>query len=179
MAARVVVMGVSGCGKSAVADGLGAALGVSVVDGDHLHTLEAVATMRAGTPLTDEDRRPWLAALNAELCDRAALGQRVVLACSALRQRYRDSLAANVPAVHWIFLDGSVEEIAARMRARDDDYLHPFPQLNLGSCRVLHLDGHQSDAALHYARSDLFERRVVGLRDVLDHWAARARTGPG
>lgn len=121
--APIIVMGVSGCGKTTLASALANRLSAHWLDADDFHPASNIAKMRAGTPLTDEDRRPWLAALNAELCDRAALGQRVVLACSALRQRYRDSLAANVPAVHWIFLDGSVEEIAARMRARDDHYM--------------------------------------------------------
>lgn len=121
--APIIVMGVSGCGKTTLASALANRLSARWLDADDFHPASNIAKMRAGTPLTDEDRRPWLAALNAELCDRAALGQRVVLACSALRQRYRDSLAANVPAVHWIFLDGSVEEIAARMRARDDHYM--------------------------------------------------------
>ena len=76
-----------------------------------------------GTPLTDEDREPWLASLNAELRSRAALGERVVLACSALKQRYRDTLAADIAVMHWVFLDGNADEIAARMRAREGHYM--------------------------------------------------------
>ena len=120
MAARVVVMGVSGCGKSAVADGLGAALGVAVVDGDHLHTLEAVATMRAGTPLTDADRWPWLDRIGAAL---AAPMQGCVVSCSALRRAYRDRLRAACPGLRFVFLDGDAALIGARLQARQGHYM--------------------------------------------------------
>lgn len=120
MAARIVVMGVSGCGKSAVADGLGAALGLPVVDGDHLHTPEAVAKMRAGTPLTDADRWPWLDRIGAAL---AAPPEGCVVSCSALRRAYRERLRAACPGLRFVFLDGDAALIGARMQARQGHYM--------------------------------------------------------
>lgn len=119
----IIVMGVSGCGKTTLAGALARQLSAPCLDADDFHPARNVEKMRAGMPLTDDDRQPWLASLNAELRCRALDGQRVVLACSALRQRYRDALAADIPAVHWIFLDGSAAEIAARMRAREGHYM--------------------------------------------------------
>ncbi len=119
----IVVMGVSGCGKTTLAGSLANHVAAICIDADDFHPASNVAKMRAGTPLTDDDRLPWLAALNSELRRQTALGRRVVLACSALRQCYRDALAKDIPRPHWIFLDGSAEEIAARMRARSDHYM--------------------------------------------------------
>ena len=119
----IIVMGVSGCGKTTLARALANALGATALDADDFHPAGNVEKMRAGTPLTDEDRGPWLASLNAELRSRAALGERVVLACSALKQRYRDTLAADIAVMHWVFLDGNADEIAARMRAREGHYM--------------------------------------------------------
>ena len=121
--APVVVMGVSGCGKTTLAKALADALSATALDADDFHPACNVEKMRAGTPLTDDDRQPWLASLNAELRSRVGLGQRVVLACSALKQRYRDALATDIAVMHWIFLDGNADEIAARMRAREGHYM--------------------------------------------------------
>ncbi len=116
----VVVMGVSGCGKSAVSEALAHHLGGVVVDGDDLHSPEAVAKMRAGTPLTDEDRWPWLDRVGNALRHRETAA---VVACSALKRSYRDRLRTACPGVRFIFLDGDAAVIEPRMRARAGHYM--------------------------------------------------------
>ncbi len=116
-----VVMGVAGSGKSTVAALLAARLGVPFADGDAFHPPANLAKMAAGTPLDDADRAPWLAAIAAWL----AAHPGAVVACSALRQRYRDQLPAR-----FIYLRGSREVLAARLAARRD---HFFPLALLDS----------------------------------------------
>ncbi len=123
MPKAVVVMGVSGCGKSAVATGLAGVCGWRAVDADDLHTPQAVAKMRSGQALDDADRLPWLDRVGAVLASGAAGGHGVVVACSALRRVYRDRLRAACPGVHFVFLDGSRELIAERMARRQDHYM--------------------------------------------------------
>ena len=109
-ASTVVVMGVAGSGKTTVGGALAAALRVEFVDADSLHPAENVAKMAAGRPLDDTDRAPWLAAVAAVL-ERA---DGVVVACSALKRRYRDVLRV-VPGVRFVFLD--LDPATARDRA--------------------------------------------------------------
>lgn len=123
MIRAVVVMGVSGSGKTAVAIGLAEATGLRAVDADDLHSPEAVARMRAGHPLSDMDRFPWLDRVGAVLAESAASPQGVVMACSALRRVYRDRLRAACPGVRFLFLDGSRELIAARLSQRSGHYM--------------------------------------------------------
>jgi gluconokinase len=121
----LVVMGVSGCGKSAVADSVAKRLGLLAVDGDDLHAPASVAKMRAGQPLTDEDRWPWLDRVGATLGDAVASPAGTVVACSALRRAYRDRLRAACPGLRFVFLDGDAAIIASRMAARRDHYMPP------------------------------------------------------
>ena len=108
--APVVVMGVSGSGKSTVGALLAQRLGVPFVDGDALHPSANVAKMSAGIPLTDADRWPWLDVIGARLAESP-----VVIACSALRRRYRDRLRLAAPSTRFVLLDGPRELLAARM----------------------------------------------------------------
>ncbi|MGL4512773.1 MAG: gluconokinase, GntK/IdnK-type [Lacipirellulaceae bacterium] len=119
----VVVMGVSGCGKTTVGRALAADLGVSFYDADAFHTPENVAKMRSGEPLDDDDRRPWLARLANEAANWSASGG-AVLACSALKRRYRQALRACVP-VRFVYLDGTFDEIAARVAEREVEFFPP------------------------------------------------------
>jgi gluconokinase len=119
----IIVMGVSGCGKTTLGRALASHLNAKFLDADDFHPEANVDKMRVGTPLTDEDRAPWLAVLNDELRTRAERAEPVVLACSALKQRYRDAISAQLPQVRWIFLDGGFELIAARMRERPNHYM--------------------------------------------------------
>lgn len=118
-------MGVSGTGKSSVAAALARQLGVPWVDGDDLHTPEAVARMRAGLPLADEDRWPWLDRVGACLANAVAAPHGVVVACSALRRGYRDRLRALSPGLRFVFLHGQPALIRERMARRAGHYMPP------------------------------------------------------
>lgn len=119
----VVVMGVSGCGKSTVAEGIAAALGLHFIDGDRLHPEENIARMSAGIPLQDEHRWPWLDRVGACLADAGQWPQGVAIACSALRRAYRDRLRAAMPGVRFVFLDGDAALIGRRMALRSGHYM--------------------------------------------------------
>lgn len=120
-----VVMGVSGCGKSSVAQELAARTGGLFLDADDFHPLENKAKMAASIPLTDEDRVDWLRELNAELRGRGSSPQNVFLACSALRQAYRDRLAEGLPNLCFIYLKGTKELIRRRLEERKDHFMSP------------------------------------------------------
>jgi gluconokinase len=118
-------MGVSGCGKSSVGEALARRLGARFVDADHHHPPANVEKMRLGIPLDDADRAPWLARLNAVLRHAVARGEPVVLACSALRQRYRDTLSERLPDLRFVHLSGSYALIAGRLAQRRHEYMPP------------------------------------------------------
>ena len=118
-------MGVTGCGKTAVGAMLAEACGREFQDADDFHPPENVAKMRSGVALADEDRWPWLARLNTLLLDSERQGKSLVLACSALKQAYRDRLAHGCAAAHFVFLDGDIELIRARLAARRGHYMNP------------------------------------------------------
>ena len=119
----VIIMGVAGCGKTTLGHALSERLHATFLDADDFHPAVNVEKMRVGSPLNDEDRWPWLASLNRELRERAQRGERVVLACSALKLRYREAIGAQLAHIDWIFLDGSFAVIAERMRARAHHYM--------------------------------------------------------
>ena len=115
----LVVMGVSGSGKSTIAAQLAGRIGAVYVDGDDLHPPENVAKMRSGTPLTDADRWPWLDKVAEVLVDERDRGHGVVIACSALRRAYRARLRDGTDGrAHFIFLDASFAVIHARLAVR-------------------------------------------------------------
>ena len=116
-------MGVCGCGKSEVGHQLAAALKVRFLEGDDYHSAANVAKMAAGTPLHDADRAGWLLRLQGEIAAARAGGQGLVLACSALKRRYRDLLRAADPALRFAHLAGARELIAHRMQARPEHYM--------------------------------------------------------
>jgi gluconokinase len=126
----VVVAGVSGSGKSTVGALLAARLGWAFLDGDALHSAASVAKMRAGRPLTDQDRRPWLEAIGQWMDQQASAGRSGVVACSALRRAYRDTLRAGRPGLLLVFLAIGYESAAARLAARQG---HFFPARLLAS----------------------------------------------
>jgi len=114
----VVVAGVSGSGKTTVGSLLASRLGWPFTDADALHPAANIAKMRAGHPLSDADRKPWLAAVGARMDHFAAAGESAVLACSALKHSYRDQLLAGRAAARMVFLPVSREVLEARLRAR-------------------------------------------------------------
>ena len=118
----VVLMGVSGSGKTKIGRALAASLGWPFYDADDLHPPANVAKMSAGIPLTDDDRWPWLDRIVDELARVGANGGNAVLACSALRQVYRDRLA-RAGDVRFVYLKGDLETIAARLAMRSHKYM--------------------------------------------------------
>jgi gluconokinase len=117
----VLVMGVSGVGKSTIGTLLAATLGVPFADADAFHPPANVAKMSAGTPLTDADRWPWLDAIGAWLDARGAAGG--VVTCSALKRGYRDRLLAGRPAVRLLYLHGDPALVMARQAARENHFM--------------------------------------------------------
>lgn len=116
----VVVMGVCGCGKSSVGGTLAAARALPMIEGDAFHPASNVEKMRQGRPLDDDDRAGWLDALAAELARHPG---GAVLACSALRRRYRDRLRRAVPGLRFVFLDLDRDTAAARVAARGRHFM--------------------------------------------------------
>ena len=119
----LVVMGVSGSGKTTVGAMLAGRLGWEFVDGDDFHPTANVAKMHAGHPLTDEDRWPWLDSIARWIDAVRGTGGRGVVACSALRRIYRDRLAAGRPDVSLVFLEGGERLIARRQATRHGHYM--------------------------------------------------------
>ncbi|MEV8435958.1 gluconokinase [Actinosynnema sp. NPDC051121] len=121
----VVVMGVSGSGKSTVARLLADRLAWPMAEADEFHPPANIAKMSAGTPLTDADRAPWLAALRDWITDRAAAGESTVVTCSALKRAYRDVLREAGARVRFLFLHGTADVIADRMGRRSGHFMPP------------------------------------------------------
>ena len=121
--AAIVVMGVSGCGKSTVGALVAERLGWAFEDGDAFHPPENVAKMSAGTPLTDEDRWPWLRAIAARIARARSEGRGVVIACSALKRAYRDVLRDGQADIRFLHLTGEPALIMARQAARTGHYM--------------------------------------------------------
>ena len=122
----VVLMGVSGSGKSTVGKVLAERLGWEFIEGDDYHPPANVEKMRRGEPLTDADRRPWLDALRRKVDETCESGRNAVLACSALKHAYRDYLERDEPAcVEYVYLEGSEELIQRRLKARTGHFMPP------------------------------------------------------
>lgn len=121
MSARIVVMGPSGCGKSTLGEALAETIGARFVDADDLHPLTNVDKMASGIPLDDEDRTPWL-----RLVGEALQGEeRIVVACSALRRRYRDAIRAEAPETFFAELLVDRATLTVRLDAREGHFMPP------------------------------------------------------
>jgi gluconokinase len=124
MPLAVIVMGVSGSGKSTVGGLLAEALDCSFLEGDSFHDAAAVAKMRSGVPLTDEDRWPWLDRLGRAIAEAVETDGRVVAACSALRRVYRERLCAAIGvSTRFVLLDNNRDEIMRRLSTRTGHYM--------------------------------------------------------
>jgi gluconokinase len=123
--AAIIVMGVSGSGKSTIGALLAERLGWPFADADSFHPPENVAKMAAGTPLTDADRWPWLDAIAAHIGAARKAGRPVVVACSALRRAYRDRLRAGHGDLIFLHLSGAPAVIAERQAARQGHFMPP------------------------------------------------------
>lgn len=116
---HIVVMGVSGCGKSTIGHDLAARLGIEYKDGDELHPKENIDKMSSGIPLTDEDRAPWLTLVGEWLHERAD----GVIACSALKRSYRDIIRVAAPDTFFVHLHGSYDVHLSRVTCREGHFM--------------------------------------------------------
>ena len=121
----LVVMGVSGSGKTTIADKLAERLDWTYEDGDRFHPASNIAKMSAGQPLTDEDRWPWLRAIADEIDRICEAGERAVIACSALKRAYREILVHERSDVRIVFLNGTQQLIADRLSQRQGHFMPP------------------------------------------------------
>jgi carbohydrate kinase (thermoresistant glucokinase family) len=121
----VILAGVSGSGKTTIGELLALRLGWPFTDGDRLHPAANIAKMASGHPLTDQDREPWLAAIGASMDERIAAGQSALVACSALKRRYRAVLLNGRPEARIAFLEITKAEAAARLAGRHGHFFDP------------------------------------------------------
>ena len=121
----IVLMGVSGSGKTTIGEILSERLGWAFYDADDFHNEANKKKMNAGIPLTDDDRQDWLLALQRLLRENDAAGRNILLACSALKERYRRILAEGADDVRFVHLKGEKSLIAGRMAARKGHYMNP------------------------------------------------------
>ena len=119
----IIVMGVSGSGKSTLGGALARQLGWDFLEGDDYHPYRNIQKMRAQQPLDDDDRRPWLTRLHQLLASFEGQGRSAVLACSALKQEYRDLLSHGLAGVRLVYLGGNVELIRERLRGRESHFM--------------------------------------------------------
>ncbi|HMP90228.1 MAG TPA: gluconokinase [Kiritimatiellia bacterium] len=120
---HVIVMGVSGSGKTSVGKALADKLGCRFVEGDDFHPKANIDKMSAGIPLMDDDRWPWLNVLHDEMIRAARREESVVLSCSALKQTYRDRLTAGLPSVLFIYLKGDREALLRNLQKREGHFM--------------------------------------------------------
>lgn len=121
----IILMGVTGCGKTTIGKQLAHELNWPFYDGDDFHPAANVEKMRSGIPLTDEDRDPWLTILQNLIREKLNANQSAILACSALKQKYRDRLQVDPMNVRLVFLRGDFDTIAKRLAARTGHYMDP------------------------------------------------------
>ncbi len=161
---HVVVMGVSGCGKTTVARLLQQRLGWPMVEGDDFHPAANVAKMAAGTPLTDEDRWPWLRTIRDWLTEQHEAGRSSITSCSALRRAYRDVLREAGP-VSFVLLHGEVALLEERMAARRGHFMPSgLLRSQLGTLERLADDEHGVVLDLRHTPQELADQAVTALR---------------
>jgi gluconokinase len=125
MAIALVIMGVSGCGKTSIGQALSERLGWSFYDGDDFHSPENVSKMSNGMPLNDDDRTNWLKTLHELISEKLRAGENLILACSALKKKYRHQLRLGNEGLVFVYLNGDFELIWSRMQTRNDHYMKP------------------------------------------------------
>ncbi len=158
----VIIMGVSGSGKTEIGSRLAQRLDWSFEDADDYHSSENKQKMHNGIPLTESDREPWLGALSELIAERLANGTDTVLACSALRDSYRDHL--NKPGVYFLYLKADFETIATRLKGRK----HEFMSNSLLASQFKTLEEPEDALIVDASRSiekvlDDAEKQVLGL----------------
>jgi len=161
---HLVVMGVTGTGKTTVARLLADRLGWTFAEGDDFHPPANVAAMAAGTPLTDEDRAPWLRTIRDWVAEQDAAGVSTVVTCSALRRRYRDVLASAPGDVRFVHLTGDPALVGERMAARVDHFM-PVSLLpsQLATLEPLEADEHGVAVAVTASPQDVAQAALTAL----------------
>ena len=167
-AVHAVVMGVAGCGKSAVGRLIAQELGLVLIEGDEFHPIANIEKMRQGLPLDDHDRAGWLQRLGQEL---AAHPAGAVLTCSALKRAYRDTLRAAAPGLRFVHLALSQQQALARVAARDGHFYPP----SLVASQFEALEDPASEPGVLVADATAHIDRVV---DSAARWAARPFNNP-
>jgi len=132
---KIVVMGVTGCGKTTIGIALAEALGIEFIDSDVLHSEANKKKMSSGIPLTDSDREPWLQEVSKALQSHES----IVVACSALKKSYRSTILAGAPTTKFVHLSGSQELIFARLSERSHHFM-PIGLLDSQFQTLEHLD---------------------------------------
>ncbi len=167
----VIVMGVSGSGKSTVAGLLSAALGWDLLEGDDLHPAANIAKMHAGQPLTDTDRKPWLEAIAAWAGQQVRAGRSGIITCSALKQSYRDVLREGISGVlpadmTFLLLTGSQDQIGYRLTARMHHYMPPsLLESQLATLEPPTRDENAIVLDIGPAAQDIARQALAALRD--------------
>lgn len=169
-APTIIVMGVSGCGKSTVGAALAERLRVPFRDADDLHPAANVDKMSRGVPLTDEDRAPWLHLVGDELFRHRVTG--VVIACSALRVAYRDILREHAPGTHFVHLETTRQVIAQRMVVRSEHFM----PLALLDSQIATLEPLTADERGHAVNAGRSVDEIIGLAERRIRSAAHAVT---
>lgn len=163
----IVIMGVTGSGKSTVGPLLASELLCRFLDGDSLHSPGNVEKMAHGIPLTDADRVPWLAAIHARIVSSFQRGDHLVVACSALKQRYRDTLSSGV-TITWVYLKGSAALIRERLQHRE----HHFMKAQMLASQFAELE-EPVDAIV----IDIAVKPAVAVRQIMSALPATAKAG--
>ncbi|MDN0085262.1 gluconokinase [Crenobacter sp. SG2305] len=152
-------MGVAGCGKSSLGKVLSETLGATFIEGDSFHPPENIARMSAGTPLTDDDRAGWLAQLAGRLAAGRARGENMVLACSALKRRYRDKLREGDPELLFVHLNGTPQLIAERMAERSAHFMpQSLVESQFGDLEALQADERAVVCDIHQSLETIRDR---------------------
>ena len=175
----LIVMGVSGSGKTTVGEKLAARLGWRYEDADSFHPASNVAKMSAGHPLTDEDRWPWLKAIAAEIDRVCTAGGRVVIGCSALKRAYREILVHGRTDVRLIYLDGTEALIAERLGQRKGHFM-PAGLLasQFGALEPPGADEHPVTVSIDGSAETIVENILHQLKLGADHCASSGKS-PG
>ncbi len=169
---HAVVMGVSGCGKTTVGRSLATLTGWTFAEGDDFHSPENVANMHSGTPLTDEDRWPWLRSLAEWMRAESAQQRATVVTCSALKRAYRDLLGEGLPGICFVHLHGDMQLLHDRMAARSGHFM-PVSLLQSQYDTLEHLQPGESGVVL-----DLVADPDSLVRDAL-RWLSRSSEPAG
>jgi carbohydrate kinase (thermoresistant glucokinase family) len=169
----ILVMGVSGSGKSTVGGRLAKALGIPFLDADSLHPAGNIAKMTAGVPLSDEDRWPWLDAVHRRMAGAAARGEGLVAACSALRGAYRRRLSKGIPDLRVVYLHATREVLRRRLLRRKD---HFFTNPDLLDSQLATLEPPEDAIIIDVGRLDI-DRAVAAVQERLEASASAGRSG--